>query len=502
MSKKLLPLYYQFFLKSLLLFLVVTSASAEESNHTSSDAYKNRKTTLFLEVVNSNDNSNIKTFFNMHLPDDDLNPASIEAHLKFAKDIHKKYGQLTRYTEHNPSEPNLRSTYTAMLKSSRTEQWVNLTLYFSDDEDRKIVRIREKTIFEPSKLLNRNPLSLRRVKNLLSGYVKRMESNGVFSGTVLLAKGDKVIFHHAAGMASKRFGVKNTLDTKFNLGSMNKMFTSVAILQLVEKGKLSVNDTLDLFIDESWLPYEVSNKIQIQHLLTHSSGLGSYFTKEYTETSKLLLRSLSDYKNIISKEELQFEPGSHLRYSNTGMFILGLVIEKASGQDYFDYIRENIYLKAGMTNSDSYEMDQPIPNLAIGYSQAPTNITGWENNLFLLGMKGVPAGGGYSTVSDLHKFALALSQYKLLGKELTEISYSPKMELNSPHYGYGFNINDDPNNRIVGHGGAFSGISANLDIYLDQGYIAVVLSNYSGGSQEVEFKIRELLSQVSDKIDL
>jgi CubicO group peptidase (beta-lactamase class C family) len=329
----------------------------------------------------------------------------------------------------------------------------------------------------------------------LNQYLKELAAKNEFSGSVLLAKGEDVLVQEAYGLASKRFNVPNNIDTKFNLGSMNKMFTSIGIMQLVESGKLSLSDKLSDFIDENWLSKKISQKIQITNLLDHTSGLDNYFNRTYMNTSKNNFRKLDDYKPLIVDSSLLFEPGSEARYSNTGMFMLGVVIEKVSGEDYFSYIRKNIYQKAKMVNSDSYEMDQPISNLAIGYEPNDKNETGWKNNNYIHVLKGGPAGGGFSTVQDLHNFALALTNYKLVSKKLTDESYSVKSKLSYVDYGYGFNVRGEANNRIVGHGGGFPGIGSNLDIFLDQGYIAVVMSNYGRGDRDVRNKIRELLKK-------
>jgi len=131
-----------------------------------------------------------------------------------------------------------------------------------------------------------------------------------FSGTVLVAKGEEVLLSYACGEASKRFRVPNKIDTKFNLGSMNKMFTSTAVMQLVDGGAVSVNDTLSKFLDESWLPRSVSDQITIHHLLTHTSGLGSYFNPTYWSSSRELFRALDDYKPLIQNEHPAFTPGT------------------------------------------------------------------------------------------------------------------------------------------------------------------------------------------------
>ena len=179
-----------------------------------------------------------------------------------------------------------------------------------------------------------------------------LASKGNFSGAVLLARNDKILLRKAYGLASRRFDVPNNVDTKFNLGSMNKMFTAVAVLQLVQQGKLSLDDRLSEYIDEEWLPRRTTDKILISHLLCHTSGLGSYFNETFFGRSRESVRELVDYKPMLAEEKLAFEPGTKFKYSNTGMLILGVVIETVSGQNYFDYVRENVYKKAKMVDSD------------------------------------------------------------------------------------------------------------------------------------------------------
>lgn len=333
--------------------------------------------------------------------------------------------------------------------------------------------------------------------NELDAFINDLVEKDTFSGAVLLAKGDKILYSAARGLASKRFSVPNNIQTKLNLGSMNKMFTSTAVMQLVEQGRISLTDKLSHFLDESWLPHAVSDKIEIQHLLTHASGLGSYFTDEFFSASKARFIKLEDYKPLIVNDTLEFEPGTGYRYSNTGMFLLGAVIEAVTGKSYFAFIDESIYQPAGMINSGCYEMDQPVPNLAIGYAPDESRETGWVNNLYMHVLKGGPAGGCFSTVEDLTNFAAALTQHKFLTGKMTDLLFSPKTEFHQEPYGYGFRNSGSTEHRIVGHSGGFPGISANLDIFIDDGYVSVVLSNYGGAARPVVNKIRELVRQLS-----
>lgn len=325
----------------------------------------------------------------------------------------------------------------------------------------------------------------------LAKYLTTLAEADVFSGAVLVAKDGKVLFTQAYGQANKDFGALNRADTKFNLGSMNKMFTAVAIAQLVERGQVSFDDPLSKFV-----PFPnpaAAEKVRIKHLLSHTAGLGSYFNEEFQRSSRARFRTVDEMLQLAKDDSLAFEPGSRWSYSNTGMLVLGKVIEVASGQDYFSYVRENIYRPAGMINSDSYELDYVNPNLAVGYDKQfeSDGTKRYRNNIFMHVIRGGPAGGGYSTVEDLQRFGDALMAGKLVGKSYVDLLTTPKPELNSPRYGYGFGA--EPGSEIVGHSGGFPGISSNLDIFTKTGYVAVVMSNYGGGSQPVVEKIRALV---------
>jgi CubicO group peptidase (beta-lactamase class C family) len=274
---------------------------------------------------------------------------------------------------------------------------------------------------------------------------------------------------------------------------MNKMFTSTAIAQLVEKGMLSFDDPISAYVDESWLPEKITSKITIHHLLTHTSGLGSYFNETFSNGSRALFRNVEDFKPLVKGEEPEFEPGERFRYSNTGMLLLGVVIESVTGGSYFDYIRKNIYEPAGMSDTDSYEMDHPVENLAIGYSRDWESEYGWQNNYFKHVVKGGPAGGGFSTVGDLHRFARALLEGKLVSRESLETMWKNH---SGEGYGYGFGITEGSTGKIVGHSGGFDGINGNLDIFVDKGYIAAVLSNVDNGASPLARRIKELLARV------
>jgi CubicO group peptidase (beta-lactamase class C family) len=333
----------------------------------------------------------------------------------------------------------------------------------------------------------------------LTAYVERLVEADVFSGALLLARHGEPFCARAWGLASLRYGVPNRIDTKFNLGSMNKMFTAVSIAQLVERGTLAFESTVaELFPD---YPGPGADQISVHHLLTHTSGLGDYFNERFA-ARKAELRSVDDFLPLFQDAPLLFTPGERFAYSNAGMLLLGALLERVTGQDYFDYVREHVYAVAGMPDTDAYEMDRPVPNLAIGYTlmDGRGRFVGGarRSNLFMHVIKGGPAGGGFSTVHDLLAFDCALRGHQLLSPALAETVLTGKVATGrgaTDRYAYGF-IEDIVNGeRIVGHGGGVAGINAQLDMYLGSGYTVVVLSNYDPTiAQQIATKARELLT--------
>ena len=321
----------------------------------------------------------------------------------------------------------------------------------------------------------------------LETFLGKLVYDDEFSGVILFAKDGQPLFKKAYGLANKSFEVPNQVDTKFNIASMGKMFTGVAVAQLAEQGKLSFEDPVSKYLSSAWLKQEITEKIQIQHLLTHTSGLGNYFNEKFWQSSKLLFRTVEDFKLLVGDEILSFEPGTQWSYSNTGFLLLGAIIEKVTGSSYFDYVREYIYEPAGMINTDAFDVDRLVPNLAIGYIKECTDDEGvkWRNNLFDHVIKGGPAGGSFSTIEDLLNFDIALRSHKLLSPEYKELVLSEKPEIGAPGYGYGFVVSQEDAGHIAGHEGGFSGISCQLKMYLDLGYTIVVLSNYGPPSASI-----------------
>jgi D-alanyl-D-alanine carboxypeptidase len=327
----------------------------------------------------------------------------------------------------------------------------------------------------------------------LGAFVDSLASRDRFSGAVLVARDGAVLFARAFGLASRGFGVPNRVETRFNLGSMNKMFTGVAIAQLAERGLLAFGQPAASFLQAP--PSAVSDgKVTVHQLLTHTSGLGSYFQSERFAASWTRLRAVEDYLPLLADEECAFEPGTGWQYSNSGYLLLGAVVERVSGRSYFDYVREQVFRPAGMTATDSDELDLDPPNTAIGYTREEDRL---RSNLFSHVIRGGPAGGGFSTVEDLLRFERALLGHRLLAPETTELVLEGKVDCDpvlGGRYGYGFLERRLDGARVVGHFGGYAGISTALDIYPELGWTVVVLANADPPvADEVATRARELI---------
>jgi CubicO group peptidase (beta-lactamase class C family) len=444
-----------------------------------------------ISTLNASDPDNIREFLEKHCTERFRKFAPMDQHIDVFLSVFQETGGVDFHSIRT-YVPERQGETVVVLKDRNFGSWRAFIMRFDEKNDSLISGLNFADARTPTNV-KEPALSEDRFLQNIDAWMKGLIQKKLFSGTLLIAKGDEILYTTVAGEASKRFHMPNNIDTKFNLGSMNKMFTATSIMQLVESGQLSLDDPISKYVDESWLPEDITSNITIHHLLTHTSGLGSYFNETYINGSKQRFRYVDDFKPLVNGEKPAFAPGKRFRYSNTGMLLLGVVIESVTGSSYFDYVRENIYKPAGMTDSDCFEMDYPVENLAIGYSRDRNSPYGWQNNLYKHVIKGGPAGGGFSTVKDLHRFARAIQSGKLVSQESLDKMWK---DHSGEYYGYGFGVEEGENGRVVGHGGGFDGINSNLDIFLDKGYIVAVMSNVDNGASPIAEKVGMLLVRI------
>lgn len=392
-----------------------------------------------------------------------------------------------------------RFKYELMVRGTKHGEWLAIPVRFEEEEPFRIKAIdgvefsREGPQAKEPMLTPKTAREFKRPTPVITEetidrveqWLNAQTEAGEFSGVVLLAKDYKPVYEKAFGLASKRFRVPNELGTKFRLASVNKIITATAILQLVEKGVLSLDDHLVDYIDG--FKDDSVNEVTIRHLLTHSSGWAAYWEHPEYLRRKNELRSVSDYMEFIKGIELDFPPGERVQYSNTGYNVLGAVVEKVAGKSYYEYVQENIFAPLEMNSTRSFEIDHVVEGLATGYTNINHNHERvgkgypFENTL-LSSPKGTPAGGGCSTAGDLLKFVEGVAKHRILNQE----------SVNFLRRDSGIRSQPSP---FIFHNGGGPGQSAWMQADVENGYTLIVLCNLDSEAGEVAVKkIGELLN--------
>lgn len=298
--------------------------------------------------------------------------------------------------------------------------------------------------------------------------------------SALVAKEGQVIYRKAFGLADLELNVPMRPEMVFRIGSVTKQFTAIAILQLMEQGKLSLQDEITKYIPD--YPMH-GHSITIEHLLTHTSGIKSYTN---VPMFREMIRTDMKPEEIIEKNKalpMEFAPGTRWNYNNTGYIMLGYIIEKVSGKTYAEYLQENFFTPLGMSSSYYGDDTKIIKNRAAGYQPGEG---GTVNADYLSMTLPYAAGSIMSTVDDLYRWNLALHSYKLVKKETLDMAHtSYKLaDGKSVGYGYGWSLSELQGSRSIEHGGGINGYLS-YAIYLpEEDVFVALLSNNNGQAPE------------------
>ncbi len=341
----------------------------------------------------------------------------------------------------------------------------------------------------------------------LARKINRRVRAGEFSGAVLIRRGRTDVFRRAYGLANRTWNIKNTTETRFRIASIGKLFTAAAVMQLMETGKLTLATPVVrlLGLHESSIPDEVT----VYHLLTMTSGIADWINEDAEDFNAVwaqfcrdhplyLLRRDADYVPIFSRLQPYGPVGEKFRYNNAGFVLLGLAIEKVTGLSYFDYVRRNIFARAGMSQTDFIDLDQVAPGVAEGYVPVIANglRIGWRKNIYSTTAGGAADGGETSTVDDLARFLRALREARLFGEEFVTAMLTPKVETGDApglSYGFGCFVSLDEMSRPIrwGHTGEEDGVSCRLYHYPRLKLDVVVIGNQTSCAGGVFWDIHE-----------
>lgn len=334
-----------------------------------------------------------------------------------------------------------------------------------------------------------------------------------FSGAVLVRQAGVDLFCRAYGYANRSWQVRNTPTTRFRIASVGKIFTAVAILQLLEAGKLTLETrVLDVL---GLTGTKIHPAVTVFHLLTMTSGIADWCNEE-SETFEAdwaqfcranplyLFRRDTDYLPVFAHLEPYGPLGEKHRYNGAGFMLLGLLIEKLSGQSYFNTIRQRIFAPAGMTATDFLDLDEVVPQVAEGYipiKDQEENITGWRKNYYATTAGPAADGGATSTLADLARFSETLRSGLLVKPELFRQMTAPQVvERNDNHLGYlwryGFGcfvlLSETGDTLRWGHTGEEEGVSCRLWYFPQQDVDVIILGNQSSCAGPISREIQEL----------
>lgn len=331
-----------------------------------------------------------------------------------------------------------------------------------------------------------------KIENLFKQY----HEYDLFNGSVLVADDGEVIFSDGFGMANMEYDIPNEPDTKHRLGSITKQFTATLILQLVEQGKLELNQPISKYLPNYKGP--AADKVTIHHLLNHSSGIPSYtsFPGFFDEFSRDPY-SPKEFVKTFADSTLQFTPGERFAYNNSGYFLLGHIIEEVTGKTYEQVLQENILDPLNMKNTGYDHHATILKKRASGYEK---NGEGYVNAPYLDMSLPYAAGSLYSTVEDLYKWDSALYTDKILSEESKKLMFSPQITQGNTKYGYGWMINKLPvgttkdSVEVIAHGGGINGFNTLIARFPEENDLVVLLNNTGGTKlQEMAMSINNIL---------
>ncbi len=333
--------------------------------------------------------------------------------------------------------------------------------------------------------------------------MKEIVFDDSFRGNRYIVQNGKVLVEKAAGFADLPNEIPNTTDTRFASASAGKVFVATGILQLIEQGKIEFENTLGelLYIEL----HQVDKEVTVRQLLTHTSGVPDYFDESVMDEYEELWVDYPNYKirhnrdllPLFINKPMMYPKGERFQYNNTGYVLLAMILEEVTGMSFDEYLKKNVFDVCGMTSTGYYELDK-LPSRCANHYIYCDGTNEYRTNIFSVDAKGTGAGGAFITVKDIVSFWTALSEGKLLSKELVSEMLSKQSgdgsDAEEGYYGYGVWIMDNPAGKDLAYfQGCDPGVSFFSEYNPNNGIISVLVSNYGDDVWKEMRKIREAL---------
>lgn len=450
----------------------------------------------YLAAFNSGEQEQLAAFVAAHFTpvgpgDSDLNQRT-RSQVQFYKSSHG----LNLYQVTDSQE----TAVTVIAQLRLTQEWRRMTMFVDEAPPHLINGIMIEPIDAPalpaSAAQGAEPLAQQ-----IDDYIQGLVAADRFSGVVLVAKDGETLFEQAYGLANQETQIPNQIDTRFSFASVGKMFTAVAVAQLVEKGKLAYTDPISRYLPQ--YPAAVARQVTIEQLLTHRSGIPDFFADwaRFQEV-KASTNPQRDYLPLFMNEPLDFTPGERFAYSNSNYLLLGAIIEQVSGLTYETYLQTHIFAPADMTATSLAAAGIAERLLAQPYTELDADLQLVDGPRQLAttfqGAVGSAAGGGYTTVGDLLRFDQALRAHQLLSADATAALLTARVDYERPgyRYAYGFIVREQGGEHFVGHSGGSHGVDAQFEMDRSHGYTVILLANYEQVAEPILLHIQQLLHAV------
>ncbi|HJR36085.1 MAG TPA: serine hydrolase domain-containing protein [Gemmatimonadales bacterium] len=448
-----------------------------------------RHLAALVEAINTRDSSAIIRFGREHYSASALAASGGEARLlERWLEIGTNYGLL----ELDSVLATTTVETTAWARGKISKAWLSFRLLGDSAEPHRVIRIGLGRGLRPPYADARAPvLTGAALVSHIEDYLRRLAGEDLFSGVVLIVRNGRPVISSTYGFADQARRTAFRMDTPFDIASTAKLFTAVAIGQLAERGALRLTDTIGKYIPE--LPPPLGRRITIAQLLEHSSGLGELGPRLDSVMQRAV--RVADMVGLLHDTTLAFPPGTSVLYSNRGYVLLGAVVERAGGRPYADYVRQEIFLPAGMTRTGLLQAAELPGDRARRYTRYPALRSGWTPGPRVefspeQDLAPGPHGGASSTAEDLVRFAAALTGGRLVSaamlKQMTEPQRGTGRSL-------GFQIGGGGVSAYFGHGGGAPGMNSMLRVFPGLGYTVVILSNYDSGANLAGAYITEVL---------
>jgi CubicO group peptidase (beta-lactamase class C family) len=435
-----------------------------------------------VDALDSDAEQALPKFFGAHLADEARGTRSAEKYERMMLKLREQSGGVTVQRVLGPSERSAQ----LILRARKSPHSVGLELIADTTGQLRSLMFHPMPPPEGArpKPMSKSKVEPSQVTKLIEEHVSETAALDLFSGVVLVAKDDRILLHRPWGMAHRDQGLTNRTDTRFGSASVGKMFTGVAIAQLVEAGKLNYDDTLPAVLPDYPNASAVSG-VTIHHLLTHTAGIGDPFDSPRAHSFEP--KRESDWFPLFADQPPAFKPGAKHEYSNGGYVALAAIIEKVTGKSFADYLCDNVFARAGMNHTGCAATEDANTTIAAPHRRfmaedplgiAPRTVD--KTPKFKRTASGM--GGWQTTTEDLFRFARAFRTNRLLSPAMTAKVATGHVPVfgDRVQYGYGFYSMDVKGERAVGHsgGGGDLAVAAEVEMLWDSGYTVVILSNY------------------------